>query len=188
MVEYLNREMENAEVYGLEIGCFGDDADSLVLVPHLVGQTQENIDRKTIAKRAVTWNYNALKSAFGEIADERLRIALSKLLDWAVEKGYFLEVVAQYPGFAIKTGDNRRVLRFFISGSVYATFVENAFYEGKKDLDKLQSQLKDLELLPLDFDYNEVVSGRNLSKKIQDLSDDEIGKLLTIYEEYCHPR
>lgn len=188
MVEYLNREMVNAEVYGLEIGCFGDDAESLVIVPHLVGQTQENIDRKTSAKRAITWTYNTLKSAFGEIPDERLRITLSRVLDWAVEKGYFFESVAQNPNFGIKNKDNRRVLGLNNAGRIYAFFEEKSFSRGNEDLDALQEQLKGMKLLPPDFDHNEVVSGRNLSKKIQDLSDAEIDKLLTLYDGYCHPR
>jgi len=80
------------------------------------------------------------------------------------------------------------MLSFSIAGSVYAVFEEKTFSKGKEDLDALQNQLKELKLVPADFDHNEIVNGRNLSRKLQDLSDDEIDKLLTIYEGYCHSR
>lgn len=40
MIEYLNTEMQNTEVLGLELRCYGDPSGQLVLVPHLVGQTE----------------------------------------------------------------------------------------------------------------------------------------------------
>jgi len=45
-IEYLNAEMSTAEIYGLELRCYGNDSDSLVLVPYLIGQTQATADRK----------------------------------------------------------------------------------------------------------------------------------------------
>jgi len=51
MIEYLNREMENAEVLGLEAKFYGSEADALVLAPRLVGQTQSAIDRRSSSER-----------------------------------------------------------------------------------------------------------------------------------------
>ena len=50
---------------------------------------------------------------------------------------------------------------------------------------KLVSELKELEVLDQDLDPQEVVSGRNLVKKLFELSEGELEKLLNIFEKYC---
>lgn len=40
MIEYLNQEMQNTEVLGLELKCYGKNDTQVVLVPRLVGQTE----------------------------------------------------------------------------------------------------------------------------------------------------
>jgi hypothetical protein len=37
VIEYLNEQMETADIFGLELRCHGGEADGLVLVPRLVG-------------------------------------------------------------------------------------------------------------------------------------------------------
>ena len=46
MIEYLNDEMQNAEVLGLELRCYGDDPNQIVLVPRLVGLTEATRQQK----------------------------------------------------------------------------------------------------------------------------------------------
>lgn len=70
IVEYLNQEMENTEVYGLELQCYGDEKASLVLVPRLIGQTQATAERKKkeTSPRAKPFTdlFEYLKSKFDE--------------------------------------------------------------------------------------------------------------------------
>lgn len=40
MIEFLNKEMQNTQLLGLELRCYGLDDTQLVLVPRLVGQTE----------------------------------------------------------------------------------------------------------------------------------------------------
>jgi hypothetical protein len=69
-IEYLNEEMENTEIYGLELQCYGDEKNSLVIVPLLIGQTQATAEKKKkeTPPRAknVTDLFAHLKSKFDE--------------------------------------------------------------------------------------------------------------------------
>lgn len=185
MIEYLNKEMQNAEVYGLELRCFGDDNESLVMVPRLIGQTQESIDRKSTRKATVAWSYDKLKNTFEELSDKELARRLLKVLEWAIGNRYFVEAVAMNPNFGIRSKKKRRCLSFNAEGGIYAFFEEKIFSGGKEDLDNLQEQLKHLKILPAEFNHNEVISGRNLAKKLQELTEEEIDALLSIYANYC---
>jgi hypothetical protein len=61
MVEYLNKEMQNIEVLGLELKFYGEETNSMVLVPRLVGQTQSSIDKKSGANVKWTVDKNSLR-------------------------------------------------------------------------------------------------------------------------------
>lgn len=52
MIEYLNKEMQNTEVLGLELKCYGKNDSQVVLVPRLVGQTEAT--RQLKEKRGIT--------------------------------------------------------------------------------------------------------------------------------------
>jgi hypothetical protein len=72
MIEYLNREMQNAEVLGLELKCYGEDTSSLVLVPRLIGQTQDSIDRRIAGGGTILWNVENLRTAYRGLPDSEL--------------------------------------------------------------------------------------------------------------------
>lgn len=69
-IEYLNEEMENTEIYGLELRCYGDEKNSLVIAPLLIGQTQATAEKKKIVTppraKSVTDLFVHLKSKFDE--------------------------------------------------------------------------------------------------------------------------
>jgi len=86
IIEYLNREMENAEVYGLELRCFGQESEKLVLAPRLIGQTQEIADRKSKERRR-QWNEESFFRDIEEkVASEEVRNAIRKIYDFSKEK------------------------------------------------------------------------------------------------------
>jgi hypothetical protein len=95
MIEFLNREMRNVEVLGLEWKFYGEEQQAIVIVPRLIGQTQINIDKKAMGSgtngRAVLWKVQILRDAIQQIQDSRLRENFEKILEWAYNTGCFLE-------------------------------------------------------------------------------------------------
>jgi hypothetical protein len=81
MIEYLNREVQNTEVLGLELKSYGENLKSLVLVPRLIGQTQSTIKRP---EGNIKWTVDRLKTAYAELTDDNLGQRLEKILNWAL--------------------------------------------------------------------------------------------------------
>lgn len=97
IIEYLNAEMSTAEIYGLELRCYADESSHLVLVPHLVGQTQAIADRKGPTSLVTLWTVDRLRSAYDNLSDRDAADRLGRMLTWAMEAGSFLEARARTP-------------------------------------------------------------------------------------------
>jgi hypothetical protein len=185
MIEYLNKEMQNTEVLGLELRSYGEKSESLVLVPRLIGQTQSAIDRKIVGSGNVKWTIDKLKAAYADLSDPELSRRLQKILDWAVKKKFFMAAVAMYPTFGVQGKSKDRIVTFMSNGVIYSFINEKHYPGGPAERDKLVDELKKLRLLDEDLDPQKVISGRNLTKNLLELSEDELGKLLTIFSNYC---
>jgi len=186
MIEYLNREMQNAEVLGLELKCYGEDEKATVLVPHLVGQTQDNIDRRRTTSGDITsWNPNKLREAYQDFSDQALGQKLLKVLDWALSNKIFQEARAKNPIFAIRGKNKLRIVSFSTSGNMYFCINEKHYLDGKKQRDQLLNEIKSMRLLDQDLDPQEILSGRNLNLSLSELKQDEFDKLLNILKNYC---
>lgn len=184
MIEYLNNEMQNTEVLGLELKFYGEETKSMVLVPHLVGQTQSAIDKK-VSGVNVKWTADKLKKAYDELDDNELGRRLQEILKWVVDKKCFMIAIAMKPTFGLQGKSKDRIVSFFSDGVIYSFINEKNYPGGVAERDELVRELKKLQLLDQDLDPQEVVSGRNLTKKLFELSEDEIGKLLDVLSKYC---
>jgi hypothetical protein len=60
--------MEHVEVFGLELQVFGEGEDQFVLVPRLIGQTQE-LAVKGNSELVPTWGPEQLRAAYQDLAD-----------------------------------------------------------------------------------------------------------------------
>ena len=81
MIEYLNSEMQNAEVLGLELKCYGSDADSVVMVPTISGRSETS-------RRAKTGSVTRNKTTPEELLDslpEEAKILFQYIMDTADE-------------------------------------------------------------------------------------------------------
>ena len=180
MIEYLNREMQNAELLGLELIFYGQDPKSLVLVPRLVGQTQSVVNVKSYK-----WTVDMLRKAYGELPDNKLGQSLRKILDWAVDKQFFMPTVAINPTFGLRGKNKERIFTIGSDGVLHSFLNPKCFLNGDEGRDELVSELKRIELLDQNFDAQEVVSGRNLNKKIFELNEYEFDEFIKIYDRYC---
>jgi hypothetical protein len=181
MIEYLNREMQNAEVLGLELKCYGQESTPLVLVPRLVGQTRLMQPGVT---GPVLWTVDKLSSAFEGFENEEGR-RLQKVLDWAVSNRFLIEGRTQFPAFGLRGKGKERILTVSSSGRIYLFFEERRYLGGAEERDVLVNELKALEMLDPDIDPGEVVSGRTSTRKLSGLDDNEFARLLDVLSRYC---
>jgi hypothetical protein len=185
MIEYLNREMQNVEVLGLELRCYGESESSLVLVPRLLGQTQDAIDRKISGQGAILWNVEVLRAAYRDLPSEELGQRLLEVLDWALGSKLFLVARTKFPTFALQGNNECRLVSFFSDGTIYVFINEKHFVGGVAERDRFVGDLKALGLLDQTLAPSEVVSGRNLLMRLAELGDDDLGKLLNLFQQYC---
>jgi len=185
IIEYLNKEMKNAEILGLEIRFYGEESASLVVVPRIVGQTQDILDAKKPKKSNVLWTYDELKKAYLNMDDEELSQKFLRILEWAVDNQFFLAAIAINPSFGLQGNSKSRIVSFFHDGAIHGVFNEKYFFNGIKERDDLVNDLKAIKMLNSDFNPAEIISGRNLARKLHEISNKDIEKLLDVFAKYC---
>jgi hypothetical protein len=184
MIEFLNWEMQNVEVLGLELKVYGDDQDSLVLVPRLIGQTQAGVDRRGSTGETILWTISRLSDYFGSLPEEK-RSAFDQVLDWAVEHGCLIESRAQNPTFGLSGKNKERILSIYHNGDIYVFMIEDKYPNGAQDRDELLRKLVSLGMFDPTLNPQEVISGRTSRKSLLDMSENERRELLEVLEEYC---
>lgn len=178
IIEYLNTETRNIAILGLELRCYGEDEDFIVLVPRLVGQTTRPPTPKT-----KLWPFAELQGIYKALPDAVLGERLSQILAWAREAGALVESRAQNPTFGVKGKSGDRIMSFGKEGFVYC-FLTPEKYGG--DVDARDRFVERLNTLPIfDYDPTGVVSGRNSSAPLNRLNEKEFKTFLEILEEFC---
>jgi hypothetical protein len=181
IIEYLNSETRNIEILGLEIGFFGgDDEESFVLVPTIVGQSQVISDKKRVQVESVTWAYPALEDAFGEINNRVLAERLLKIASWSNSKGVFIPSKGQTPSFGIRGKYGRRVLTFS-SWGIYCYLNARSHGDNTVYRDIFVDSLRELPIFEFtDQDVNEAKEGRNSTDNLDVLTEQEFLRLIEI--------
>jgi hypothetical protein len=182
MIEYLNKQMRDIEVLGLELNCYGSDTDALVCVPRLVGQTRTAGEPDDSSQ--VAWTVSALKKAYSQLPDLGLAQKMDRALNWAVQNGFFIESRGETPLFGFRGAVRKRLGRFHIDGNIYLYLKEEFYQGGANGRDELLSHLVDLGMLPAGFDVTQVEQGRNLIRPLAELSDSEFKDLLDVFTKH----
>jgi len=182
-IEYLNNEMQNVEVLGLELRMYGEDEENLIFVPRIIGQSQLIVDRKTSTSSVINWVPELLREAYQKLPSvEGSR--LIKALDWALETGGFLRSKSQTPSFGLKYRNGNRFLSFYVDGTVYLMITAER-YDGNKDVrDQILRELQSLKLYSEDINPEEVTSGRTSTRLIWELTEKEFDTFLGVLGKY----
>lgn len=178
MIEYLNNQMRDTQVLGLELRCYGSDTDALVCVPRVVGQTRAAVDRKGSSQ--ASWTVDSLMKAYGELKDLGLAQKLGIALDWAVENDVFIESRAESPSFKFKGAVGKGLGSFHIDGKIYLHLKEEFYPGGANSREELLNHLIDLGMLPVGFRVDQVEHGCSLIRSLADMSDSEFHDLLDV--------
>lgn len=176
IIEYLDGEMKRARICGLELRCYGDESGSLVLVPNLVGSTQPIKEPPS----PTLWTVERLRETYDNLPGRDIGGRLREVLDWAAGRGFFLEARAKTPVFGLRGRSGNRIVSFFSDGSVYCFLNANQYPGGEEERDRFVAELKDLRMLDRELDPRGVVSGRNLARKLTEMEEEELRKLLEV--------
>jgi hypothetical protein len=137
IIEYLNTELETAEVYGLELPCYAEAQGTIVLVPRLVGHIQAAADRKERGVPSPKWTPERLREAYAAASDTALGARQRQVLDWAVDQGFFLDARAKTPTFGLRGKSGDRIFTFMGDGTVY-WFAAEKGYPTRAERDQLE--------------------------------------------------
>ena len=184
MIEYLNQEMQNVEVLGLELRMYGETGDELIFVPRIVGQTQASVDRKSSRSGAKNWTPEMLKDAFNEFEPDHNQYMLH-VLNWSLKNDCFVSSRAINPCFGLLDSGGNRFISFYLHHPPYLWMEENRYQGGKKTRNQLLSALQDLGLYEEDLNPDEIVSGKNAERNIWDLSEEEYQTFMNVIQEIC---
>lgn len=146
----------------------------------------KTINKTTCDKKLNTrWTPDLLREAYSGSEDAAFGLRMHKILDWALKNKIFMQAVAINPTFGIQGKSKDRIFSFYSGESLYCFLNEKHYLGGAQERNELVSQLKNLNLFEVDFDPAIVNSGRNMSRRIQELSDIELDQFLEVIREYC---
>jgi hypothetical protein len=194
IIEYLNQETRNVRIYGLEIRPYAQERGRAVIVPRLIGQTQSTADAKETAPQRVKWTLDRLHEAYATLvrSNSVLGARLRQVLDWAVEQGLFMETITHpaRPAFLLRGALGEYVASFYADGAIYCRCGQEGarhFLGGADGRNQVVAALKQLGLLDASLDPNAVISGRQLKRKLHELTDEELHHLLAVFERFLKP-
>ncbi len=187
ILEYLNSEMTNAEVYGLELQCYGTNSDSLILVPRLIGQTQAIMDRKSSSGSGTQWTADRIREYIEELDDEVLAERWTKTLELALKSGAFARSNSMEPRFNVRSSGGLTLFSFRQDGSFDIYLSADRFERGLRESEEFAAEMKSIGLVNTELKPSEVDACRRSLAKVTDLSDDEFNKFLDIMNRYSCP-
>jgi len=147
----------------------------------------EEISRELPTKaESPWWPAEQLSVEFKRISDTSLKDKLQKMLDWAVNRNLFAQSKGKVPCFSLKSIRGKVIFVKAEDGSIYAYFGENERGKYPSDVSRYEfvKDLKALDLLPQDVNPDDVRSGRNLTKRLNQLTEEEFDKLLGLLERH----
>jgi hypothetical protein len=185
-IEYLNKEMQNAEVLGLEIRCYGVEPGPIILVPYVVGYSVTGTASKPSGSKRL-WRPEQLKAEYAKLDDQRLSDRLLALLDWAVKQGFFVTGPGrtELPGFGLRGRSGQRIVSIFPEW--VQVLLDESRYEGfLLDRQNLVNDLKTLGMYEATFDPDKARhASPELARSLNELTENEFAQFLSVLAKYC---
>lgn len=185
MIEFINSEMQNVEILGLELGCYGESDSSVVIVPRIIGQSLASAERRTSPSDATVWVDDKIKSGIEEIANETVKDRFSELYDLATSINRYKPSKGKTLAFQIVGQNGIRLMNIFSDGGGYIVLKEDYHAGGAAARDGFAQSLKDIGLLDVSCDPAAIADGKYFSRKLSELTADEFDKFKTLIRNYC---
>ena len=175
MIEYLNGEMRNTEVYGLEISCYGPDSRNVVMMTRVVGRVQAVADKRAAqqSKPTRTWDINELQEYFSSLDNsDRAAVAIS-LLNWSCSASRYSAAKTVTPTFKLLSLEGKKRFGVYNGGDVWVLMYD--LNDGQRQ--SLHSDLMELGLTQKPMD------GKNMIA-LEKLNQSNVGELVAYLNEH----
>ena len=113
---------------------------------------------------------------------------LAEILEWSIKHDIFMSARTKFPAFAIDGNNQLRVVSVFHNGTIYAFINEKYFADGPEERNEFVDALKSIQMLDESIRADEINSGRQLTKPIQDLTHDQLQELLSIIMKHARKK
>ena len=183
MIEYLNDEMRNADVLGLELRCYGSGDDEYVLTPRVVGQSLTVADRKQSAKQRVLWSEPLLREWLAQIENEKTANRWKILLDLAINNKIFAESTSQNPAFGILGKSGQRAVYAEQTGRVYFVLKADRYPGDKAMPEHILRSLQESNLLDPSLSIEDISDGRSTIRSFEEMDDAQFQVVIRLVKE-----
>jgi hypothetical protein len=175
MIEYLNSEMRNTEVYGLEINCYGPDSSNVVMMTRVVGRVQAVADKRAAQqrKRARRRDVSELRDYFSSLENSDGAAVAIALLDWSLSASRYLAARTVTPSFKFVSHDGNNRLGVYDAGDVWVLM---------NDLNDDQKQLLHSDLMAMGVTQKSL-DGKNFLS-LEKLTQSNVNKLIAYLDEH----
>ena len=175
MIEYLNSEMRNTEVYGLEINCYGPDSSNVVMMTRVVGRVQAVADKRAAQqrKRARRRDVSELRDYFSSLENSDGAAVAIALLDWSLSASRYLAARTVTPSFKFVSHDGNNRLGVYAAGDVWVLM---------NDLNDDQKQLLHSDLMAMGVTQKSL-DGKNFLS-LEKLTQSNVNKLIAYLDEH----
>jgi len=180
MIQFINR-FTSFQIIGLEVRQYFAEDTEIIISDIFGAQIGKEIGRDD----RVLWTYEKIEEHVKSMEDGLLKQRMTRILSWALEKGLFIESYAKRPCFALRAPIRGRAATIGEDGTIYCCFgkIEDPKYPSTSVRHALANELKALKLLPSNIHPDEVKSGKNLAKKLHELTDQDFDALLRVFEK-----
>ena len=180
MIQFINR-FTSFQIIGLEVRQYFAEDTEIIISDIFGAQIGKEIGRDD----RVLWTYEKIEEHVKSMEDGLLKQRMTRILSWALEKGLFIESYAKRPCFALRAPIRGRAATIGEDGTIYCCFgkIEDPKYPSTSVRHALANELKALKLLPPNIHPDEVKSGKNLAKKLHELTDQDFDALLRVFEK-----
>jgi hypothetical protein len=186
MVEYLSREMKNAEVLGLELRCYGEEPARAVLVPCLVGQTPVAAEQEVRDRGDRLWTIDRLTGWFEGMAEAEGR-RFQRLLDWAEDHDCFDASESRTPALGLRGRGGDVIVSVYAHGRPDVHLEARRYPGGVEERDALVNEFKRLRMFDWFMDPATADSPGQARRALWELDEREFGELLAVLDTFCGP-
>jgi hypothetical protein len=173
MIEFINSEMQNVEILGLELGCYGESDSSVVIVPRIIGQSLASSERRSSSSDATVWVDDKIKTGIEDISNDTIKARFSELYDLATSIKRYKPSKGKSLSFQILGKNDIRIFNISGNGGGYIVLRDVYHAGGVEARDKFAMTLKEIGILDSNCDPASVSDGKSFSRNISELSADE---------------
>ncbi|MBN2725102.1 MAG: hypothetical protein JXR95_13645 [Deltaproteobacteria bacterium] len=186
MIEYLNSQLIQGEVLGLELKVYGNDGNDLLMIPGIIGQTFSVSSRKGLKGGSIQWSRELLQKELEEFHDPFLKSRINELIEFAISNDIFIsgKTLEGLASFGLKGLSGERLFTIYLNGKISFFISEINDIDTIVKRDSLISSLKKMELLQRGFDAVKFTEIPFLSKNISRFRDREFREFLQLIKNF----